>query len=554
MGFSSFLFFLYSVQLTVMKELLDTFPLSVKMSVENKKLKFSGRIGLDSNECVFDFDEGVLNVKFLDGELSLALKTTASFNISALTLTLRFPCLLSSSPYRNLKKEKWNNFLVLSTLKKMLLFVHKTPHKMKVRISSGLNTVRIKWFLNQDVIKEGDLLTFDHVLISTLDKALLSESFKVKMNAALALDSTRKIPPSPAAVGILHGGFSLKESIGAIKQNKIPVDVLVIDDHLPNGSTLASLLRSYAKEIIQEGFKAGIRLSPLLVPSKDSFFSQMILRDAKNKAVTYKGRNILDITNPLSNDYLEHLFKTYREEYGFTYFVLDSLQLLYKEGAYHSLTPPPLESLDNLLGTFRQIVGKEGWIMCESAPSLFMRDTFDIYNVVPHKSWKIGDQRKLRENLKTSLFYAFIHNRFWINNFGSVSAELLSLRDPLSTTVIFVQAMLGSLISVDIPETMSEETARYTRRFLKFCSGCRNGKTTISFKKNVYYICNDKGIFGVLNASSHKRELTVSKTEWDEIIGQSLPLRDVSNGALLQTDEIQIILPPWGMRIFSLVA
>ncbi len=135
----------------------------------------------------------------------------------------------------------------------------------------------------------------------------------------------------------------LNENIEALEKSGIPIDIFQIDDGyfkgvgdwlVPNAKFPEGMAK-IAEDITEKGWKAGIWLAPFVCERESDLFrkkSNWILRDGKNRLQT-AGWNpnwsgvfyAMDIYSEGFREYLFEVFKTMKEDWGYSFFKLDFL-------------------------------------------------------------------------------------------------------------------------------------------------------------------------------------------------------------------------------------
>lgn len=263
---------------------------------------------------------------------------------------------------------------------------------------------------------------------------------------------------------------------------KIPIQTFQIDagffphvgDWLEPSHKFPQGIEKSVKEIISNGYKAGIWIGPYMVGNKSKIYTQhpdWILRHTDGSPIIemkFYGEErlwglfdeevyILDISNPEAMEYLRQVFRAYRKM-GITFYKTDFM--LYGNTTSHTVkrhTPgkTAIEYQHDLFNMIRQEIGPESfWLGCIApyAPMIGYVDAMRIGGDVSPE-WK-GFNNMFRESIGSMHF----NNIWWQNDPDAIilRQKFSHLTDAEAKSMILWMGMLGGVINTsdlfhDIP-------------------------------------------------------------------------------------------------------
>ena len=168
------------------------------------------------------------------------------------------------------------------------------------------------------------------------------------------------------------------DDINALKKNRMPIDVFLIDDCWANGnwgywttsSEFPSGMKKITDKIKENGYRPGIWTAPFSAGMNTKITKdhpEWLLRTSEDSLVVfgYAVKSwILDPTYPGVTDHLEEVFRRLKNDYGFTYFKFDFMRsvFVFDNIKFYDPHVTRLEAYQMGLEAIRRGVGPEAYI------------------------------------------------------------------------------------------------------------------------------------------------------------------------------------------------
>ena len=208
-------------------------------------------------------------------------------------------------------------------------------------------------------------------------------------------------------------------------------DWLTTNDKFPSG------MQALASDIVAEGFDAGIWLAPFLAEPSSMVAKdhpEWLLRDDQGRPVlalwnppwSLRPIQALDTSHPEVLDWLEHVARTVRQDWGYRILKLDFLYAAALPGSRHTeLTRA--EAVRRGLEAVRAGAGEDAFLLgcgCPLGPAVGMVDGMRIgADVAPWWTTPVNrivmrDQHGIstRHAVRNTLTRSFMHQRLWAND------------------------------------------------------------------------------------------------------------------------------------------
>ncbi len=335
------------------------------------------------------------------------------------------------------------------------------------------------------------------------------------------------------------------DNLKEIREKKIPVEFFQIDDGYqkeigewltPNAKFPAGM-QFLAEEIKKANLKPGIWLAPFLARKKSSFFQlypEAILKDEKGNPVPaifqplwgLSNTYCIDVTHPISQDYLENVFKTITKEWGYTYLKLDFLFAGLLDGVPYNTKVSPAQKYRQSIESIRKIVGKNIFLLGCGAPLFPSIGLFDGMrvgcDVTPH--WSIQTIRKwLRDKhalctenaLINTLNRSFMHRNLWLNDPDCLIIRKDKNQMNYSQTILMATVMGlsgGMLLLSDNLSTIDQSRYPILEKALELNKICQESNSVplgfmeYKFPRGFY---NKGGAFGIWNPEPKQTEFSL---------------------------------------------
>jgi len=200
-------------------------------------------------------------------------------------------------------------------------------------------------------------------------------------------DYHRVPPPPPDAPSVFctwyfHGAnynqTFLQQDLAALRQNRIPFDVFLIDDCWANGNwgywdhgdAFPDGMAAATRSISELGYQPGIWTAPYSVNMDSKLAKEhpewlLKYRDGTRVVFGYAVKAwILDPTYPGVVEHLERLFRRLAEDEGFSYFKCDFMRSVYvfDDVVFHDPTATRLEAYTRGLEAIRRGIGPKSYL------------------------------------------------------------------------------------------------------------------------------------------------------------------------------------------------
>jgi alpha-galactosidase len=258
-------------------------------------------------------------------------------------------------------------------------------------------------------------------------------------------------------------------------------DWLAVNEKFPHG------MAWLARRIHERGFKAGLWLAPFLVGANSDLFAQhpdwVVRNETGGPVVAIQNWEqlcyALDCTRPEVIDWLEGVFRTVAEDWGYDYVKIDFIYAAAVEGHRHDPRTTRAQAYRHGLEAIRRAVGGRFVLGCGApiGPSVGLVNGIRIGpDVAPswHPEARLGGRVSLSlpataNALRSAITRFWMHNRLWLSD-----PDCLLLRDSDTAltpdevlTLATVVAMSGGMVlDSDDLTRLSPERRRLLARLL----------------------------------------------------------------------------------------
>lgn len=208
-------------------------------------------------------------------------------------------------------------------------------------------------------------------------------------------------------------------------------DWLTANEKFPHG------MARLAERIHERGFKAGLWLAPFLVGERSRLFEEhadwLVRNEAGESAVANQNWDqlcyALDCTHPEALDWLDSVFRTAAENWGYDYVKIDFIYAAAIEGRRRDPGVTRAQAYRRGLEAIRSAVGERFILGCGApiGPSVGLVNGMRISpDVAPYWYPRIGQQADRHRNrysfpaavnvLRNTVTRYWMHNRLWLND------------------------------------------------------------------------------------------------------------------------------------------
>lgn len=379
------------------------------------------------------------------------------------------------------------------------------------------------------------------------------------------------------------------DNLKEVKKKNLPIEFFQIDDGyqkaigdwLHTNEKFPAGMKILAEEIKKTGYKPGIWLAPFLVRKEAEIFNkypEAILKDQEGEPVPALWNPLwgkdytycLDVTHPISINYLKTVFHTITKEWGYHYLKLDFLYAALLPGNVYDSKQTPQRRYQNILKFIRKIVGKDTYLLGCGAPIIpsigFFQGMRISCDVAPF--WKPEWIRRLLQDrnafctekaLVNTLTRAGMHHHLWYNDPDCLIVRKKKNKMNYKQTLIMASVMAlsgGMLLISDDLTKLEEDRLELLLKTLQLSKKCMK-KTPLpigifqeTFPPALY---NPTGYLGIWNPTAELKKIELE-------LPFSLPTKvykdywtdKEEDKLIIQGQNIQITLEPFGCRVFSL--
>jgi len=561
--------------------------------IQNAKAK--GSLGKKSGELSFEFKSVHLRALWRDTHIETILETDSEIFVRSISLIFRFK---SPRPIRDLvvwtesysdelkpgktkslpgtlsgktrREGAWAMWVSESTAADGLFLKQAHPANYPIIFEcKPLNhSLSIRWEINHR-LEAGERLSFPSVMLSRGPLERLVPGWMQEWRAPRAF-------PKGGRLGWCYSGESKTQKdllaiLGALRSNKIRVDWFALgpqyasqmgDWLTPRSSDRMNML---VRAIMEQNIAPGLRLAPFLASKKSSLAAEKrawLVSDDKGMPITVKRYGsdrdkcyILDLSNPQVLDHVQHMFSLMREQWGFRAFYLERLGDSLMPGLRHRKSYGADDLLNGAAMAIRKAVGNKGLLIAADLPLLTTRGIWDA-RVMTRSQAFVNNQRSKINIASTLLHRSAWNETSWINTAGMLPINLFNTRhDTATNTLITAIALSCGLVCFSgDPRETDTETQSSVQDFLTKFSECRKGRISLMPKTNgsidnPLVARNSRGWMALFNFSDRKVRMRLDTKRLQSLLGISTPL-STGNGAVFNSPEIHVSLPPRGHRLF----
>jgi len=436
------------------------------------------------------------------------------------------------------------------------------------------HSLSIRWNINHR-LKAQEKLNFSSVMLSRGPVGKLVPGWRQEW-------STAKVFPKGGRLGWCDSGESktqkdLLEILSALRRNKIKVDWFAFDSQYASqmGDWLTpknpNRMNMLVRTVMEQNIVPGLRFAPFLASKKSSLASEKrnwLVNDGKGMPITVKRYGfdgdkcyILDLSNPQVLDHVHHMFLLLREQWGFRTFYLERLGDSLMPGLRHRRSHGADELLNDAAMAIRTAVGDKGFLIAADLPLLSTRGIWDARvmtrSIEKIRSRSFVDNQHSKITIASTLLHRSAWNETaWINTAGMLPISLFNTRhDSATNTLITAVALSCGLVCFSgDPREIDMATQSSVQEFLTKFADCRKGRISLMPRadgdiNNPLAVRNSQGWMALFNFSDKRARMRLDTRSLQSLLRASIPL-STENGAIFNSPEIHVALPPRGHRLF----
>lgn len=364
----------------------------------------------------------------------------------------------------------------------------------------------------------------------------------------------------------------VRAAVSRLRALKIPLDWFAVGpnyaaragDWLESAEKFQDRMGSVSRSIGEANFIPGLRFAPFLV-SKNSWAAKerrdWLVGAANGAPVTVRGyasKNdalyVLDVTNDEVIQHVRNILVTMRSRWGFRVFIIERFSDALLPGKRKAAQAGPGVLMERAGRVIREAVGGKVLLIGSSVPLLGTSGVWDAVFTTPPP--EAGMPPRHLADLSSGIIHRSMWNRgTWINAAGPLPLDFF--RCSGDAVLSFRRAALmcsGMVVLGGDPRELTEAEASNLLEFFGMFSECRGGRLSLGGRADggrstPLVVRNAAGWVGLFNFAGKKRSIRLDRDSLKSAHGITGGL-SARNGAVFNSPEIHVSLPPWGHRLF----
>ncbi len=464
----------------------------------------------------------------------------------------------SRSPFLAIRDELSGNTLVLA---------RKNPVQQNISFKANVKRgfVLIRWQFNQLMNPETPM-ELDHVFLRTgemkdLLVKLTNDISRKHQSEIQSWDNTIWMVNQEKSNGILSVK-ALEEELNILESERFfykQVRLKGLHSHEGDWETahkeIGGRIGTITRRLEHNGMTPCLSFSPLHASTGSEVYKkhpEWLMRNLKDDLLP-----LLDITNPDVRSYLKTCLRTMREQWGFKAFHLTGLSILQEAHFKKDNAISSGDLIGRTIHFFRENMGKTESLSTEDIPHMPGLGNVKIHDTFSRDIQKRKALDAFRDIVISGVHNAPLNKRLWIENPGYfpcgkwADALPLQIRESLKQMILITGGVL--MVSVDHRTLEKQEIQMLKstfRTFDLFCGGdlflIRNSGT-----RQPAILYNSIGKLGVFNLSGKTQTTSLELARLRQEIGTRTGTYIKEGNTGMQTGTLDLILPPYGSRIFN---
>ena len=240
-------------------------------------------------------------------------------------------------------------------------------------------------------------------------------------------------------------GSDVLGNLTHLDREQLPLDVILIGDGYETNigdwsdvdrAKYPQGMKHVARQIAAAGHRPGIRIAPFAVSASSKLYAQhpdWTLRDARGSPVLawqHQGTDVyaLDLSLPAVHTWLQDVFRTLCEDWGFDFFEVDLVFAAALSGVRSDPRMTRAQAVRKGLETVRSAIG-ERFLLASGAPlgpCIGMVDAMQVSTDVHsewYPCWQDLSAPSAANAVLNSVTRSFLHRRLWLNSPGGLLAR-----------------------------------------------------------------------------------------------------------------------------------
>lgn len=317
--------------------------------------------------------------------------------------------------------------------------------EIRLEVQDALAELRAVSYADSYLLSPGQKLSSEALVLAADDDELaLLDLYATRLGEAMQARVPTQVPSGWCTWYYFFGEETADDVLANVKaaeKEQLPLDVILIDDGYENHigdwldvdtSKYPQGMKSIAQQIKSAGLRPGIWTAPFAASSSSRLYAEhpdWVLRDEKGEPVMawqHWGVDIyaLDLSLPAVQAWLQDIFRTLSEDWGFEFFKIDFLFAAALPGVHSSLVTGPLtraQALRRGLEIIRAAIGDRFLLGCGAplGPCVGIVDAMRIgtdVNVDWRPFWPDLSAPAASNAMLNSVTRSFAHGKLWLND------------------------------------------------------------------------------------------------------------------------------------------
>ena len=359
-----------------------------------------------------------------------------------------------------------------------------------------------------------------------------------------------------------------------LSESRVPLDWLAIGpgyaksvgDWLDPLNTFRNKMGNLSRSIAELQFKPGICIAPFLV-SKMSEIANIhpdwLVTNDRNIPVKLPGyinsrdtSYVLDITNPSVRTHIQQVFGTMRANWEISVFITDRLSDVVCTGRRMDNRIPCGQLMAMAIGMIRERIGRNTLLVGRNMPLLAApgMSTIQTQSGTPFQA---SMPQFLSCVSSTMLYRSAWNGNTWLNACDSLSVDFIAnpVTDAQKTLLQVIQLAAGAVIITGNLKNMENPALKELNSFLRSFDSLHAESLQFSRpedEEELLIVKSNRGWIAVFNFSPLKKSFCFRREVLKNVFNISNAIT-TGKGTVFNSPEIEILLPPWGHRLFKLV-
>jgi hypothetical protein len=272
----------------------------------------------------------------------------------------------------------------------------------------------------------------------------------------------------------------------------------------------------------------------------------------------HKKMYILDFTQISVREYIKSTLDLFYRQWGFKAFHLQGLSALLLPCRRSDNEKESGEILHEALLFFREILGAKTFISAENIPLITQENVLSMISMDSSISSKRKSKKEIPETIYRVLNQTFTSQYPWLFNSGNypLPEEKELIHPQAAESLRQMMLISGGSLSINnnlnkMTQNQVNELKKLIPSFKRFAGGSLHLINSPD-KKHPSVLFNSRGYLGVFNLSGKKKQTSLNMESMRLRFYNKKSGTQIKEGRTgMKTGELELILPPYGSRIFK---